>query len=172
MIKMILALIIVGTIAGCTSPKQSKPPCNVISGKNVSAHAIQTIRETEIIKIYKTGRRIDPNNSNIMHEAGKMYVISYSPTWNLRPNTPVGDPAFKNQQRPVNIHNENMKKYKDLLRNTDQAMRALGNQIGDSRAEIQKLSKKDKNPKDLQELVEKLGEDQGKIKRELAEIEK
>lgn len=172
MTRIILSLIIVGTITGCTSSKQSKPACNVISGENISANDRLTVRETEVIKIYKTGRRIDPDNPNIMHEAGKMYVVSYSPTWNLRPNIPLGDPAFKNHQRPVNVHNENMKKYKLMLQNTGQAMRALGNQIGDSRAEVQKVNGKDKNLKDLKLRVEKFDEDQGKIKREIAELGK
>jgi hypothetical protein len=41
-----------------------------------------------------------------------------------------------------------------------------------NREEIQKVSNADKSPKNLQGLVKKLNEEQGKIKRGLAELDK
>ena len=171
MIKIILAVIIVGTIAGCVSPEQPKPPCNIVAGRSIPINARLTIRGTEIVKVYKTGRRIDSSNPNIMHESGQMYVISRSPTWNIRPNTPVNSPAFKNRLRPVNIQLENLKKQQVLLKNTNQVMQKLGNQMLKSRKELQKISKKAQSKKDLKPLVEQLGKEQGEIKRKLAELE-
>ena len=171
MTRIILALIIAGALAGCASPKQTKSSYTAVSGRNVPINGSLTVRGTEIIKVYKTGRHIDSSNSNIMHEAGQMYVISRSPTWNVRPNTPVNSPAFKNRLRPVNIQFENLKKQQALLQNTNQVMKKLGNQMLKSRDELQKISKSTKNEKDLKPLVEELGKEQGKIKRKLAELE-
>lgn len=168
MIRIISASIIAVIITGCVSPEQPKPPCAFVTGRNVPANAQLTVRGAEIIKVYKTGRYIDPANPNIMHEAGEIYVVNRSPVWNLRPNTPVNDPAFKNSSPPLNIRNKNIK----LLQNTNQAMQYLGNQMRKNREEIQKVSNEDKSPKNLQGLVEKLNKEQGKIKRELAELDK
>jgi hypothetical protein len=168
MMKIIPALIIAGVISGCASPEQAKPPCGFVAGKNVASYDVQSVRGIEIIKVYKTGRRIDPANPNIMHEAGEIYVVNRSPAWNLRANTPVGDPVFANHPRPVNIRNENT----ELLRNTNQAMRHLGNQMLKNREEIQKVSKENQNKKNIEPLIEQLEKEQGKIKRGLAELEK
>jgi hypothetical protein len=168
MIRIISALMIAVIIAGCVSPEQAKPPYGFVAGRNVPVNTKLTVRGAEIIKVYKTGRYIDPANPNIMHEAGEIYVVNRSPVWNLRPNTPVNDPAFKSSSPPVNVHSENIK----LLQNTNLAMRHLGNQMRENREKIQKISSDDKSPKNLQELIEKLSEEQGKIKRGLAELDK
>ena len=170
MTREILALMIAGVISGCASTEQRKPPCNVVVGRNLPINGSLTVRGTEIVKVYKTGRHIDSSNPNIMHEAGQMYVISRSPTWNTRPNTPVNSVAYKNRLPPVNIQHENLKRQQGLLQNTNQAMKKLGNQMLKSREELQKISKQKKNEKDLKPLVEELGKEQGKIKRKLAEL--
>ena len=171
MIKIILALIIGSVFAGCsTPPKQPKPPCTFVAGRAIPPNGSLTVRGTEIVKVYKIGRRIDPNNPNIMHEAGEMYVISRSPTWNTRPNTPVTNPAFKNRLKPVNIGLENLKKKQVLLRNTNHVMRGLVDQMRKSRKEIQKLSAA-KNSKDFKPQIEKLKKEQANIIRKLAELE-
>ena len=170
MIRIILVLIIAGVISGCASSEQPKPPCNVVAGRNIPINGSLTVRGTEIIKVYKTGRHIDSSNPNIMHEAGQMYVISRSPTWNTRPNTPINSSVFKNRLRPVNIQFENLKKQQALLQNTNQVMKKLGNQMLKSRDELQEISKNTKNEKDLKPLVEKLSKEQDKIKRKLAEL--
>ena len=171
MIKLISLIMMALAIAGCNSPQKiPKPVCKVISGRNVPVYAVRTVRDYEIIKIYKTGRRIDSNNPNIMHEAGEMYVISRSPVWNLRPNIPVADPTFKNHLRPVNIHNENMKRQQVLLQNTNLEMHKLGLQMLENRKELQKTGKIAKDKKDLKPLIEQLEKEQGDIKRKLAEL--
>lgn len=169
MIKIILVLMIIGIIAGCSSPKISKPACNVIAGRNISNYDIRTVRDYEIIKVYKIGRRIDPSNPNIMHEVGEMYVIKQSPTWNLRPNIPISNPAFKNHSRPVNIHNANMRRQQVLLKDTNLEMNIIGTQIYKSREELKDTGKIAKDKEDLKLLVEELKKEQGKIKRKLAE---
>jgi hypothetical protein len=169
MIKIISVAIIAATISGCASPEQKKHPYNVVAGRNVPAYAVRTVRGSEIIKIYKTGRRIDPSNPNIMHEAGEMYVINRSPAWNLRPNIPISNPAFKNHSKPVNVHNANMRRQQALLKDTNVEMSVISTQIYKSREELKDTGKIAKDKEDLKQLVEELKKEQGKIKRKLAE---
>lgn len=105
-----------------------------------------------------------------MHEAGEIYVINRSPTWNTRPNTPVTDPSFNNRLKPVNIGMENLSKQQALLRETNRVMKGLVNQMMKSRGEINKLSKA-KNSKDFKAQIEKLKKEQANIIRKLAEFE-
>jgi len=172
MMRIISALIITMIISGCASPEQSKRPCGFVAGRTIPSNAKLTVRGTEIVKVYKTGRYIDTNNPNIMHEAGQIYVVSNSPTWNTRPNIPVNSPDFKNHLRPVNIQFENLKKQQALLQETNQVMQGLGNQMLKSREELQEINKKSENRKDLKPSIERLQKAQGNIKRKLAELEK
>ncbi|MFA6716886.1 MAG: hypothetical protein WCS27_16020, partial [Victivallaceae bacterium] len=89
--KTISAVMIAAVLVGCNSTpeKKSKPAPDLVVGRNVAKQKIPSIRGYEIVKTYHLGRRIDPDNPNIMYEAGKMYVIRRTPTWNLRPNAPV-----------------------------------------------------------------------------------
>ncbi|MFA7184777.1 MAG: hypothetical protein WC082_07790, partial [Victivallales bacterium] len=88
--KTISAVMIAAIVAGCNStPKDAKPKQHTaVSGTKVSKQEFPSIRGYEIVKTYHLGRRLDPHNPNIMYEAGKMYVIRRTPTWNLRPHTP------------------------------------------------------------------------------------
>jgi len=169
MIKVIIILIIGGVLAGCSTPEQPKPACTFVAGKTIPANSKLTVRAVEIVKVYKIGRRIDPDNPNIMHEAGEMYVISRSPTWNTRPNAPVTNPAFKNRLKPVNIGMENLKKKQTLLKSTNQGMRGLVDQMLKGRKKIQKLSTA-KNSKDFKPQIENLKKEQANIIRKLAEF--
>jgi len=170
MTKVIIILIIGGVLAGCSTPEQPKPACTFVAGRTIPVDSSLTVRAVEIVKVYKTGRRIDPNNPNIMHEAGEIYVINRSPTWNTRPNTPVTDPSFNNRLKPVNIGMENLSKQQALLRETNRVMKGLVNQMMKSRGEINKLSKA-KNSKDFKAQIEKLKKEQANIIRKLAEFE-
>jgi len=98
-----------------------------------------------------------------------MYVISRSPAWNLRPNIPVSNPAFKNHSKPLNIHNANMRRQQALLKDTNVEMSVISTQIFKSREELKNTGEIVKDKEDLKQLVEELKEEQGKIKRKLAE---
>ena len=159
--------------AGCSSPPEPlpKPPCTVVSGKNVPPYAVRTVRDTEIVKTYKTGRRLDPVNPDIMHEAGEIYVVRRSPNWNLRPNIPINDPTFVNHLQPINIQLENMQKQQVLLQDTNQVMQELGKQMLKSRKELKALQEAGKSRKDLRPLIDKLDKLQQEIIKKLAELE-
>ena len=172
MIKMILVGITAILFAGCSTPEKKEVSQSVfVAGRNIPRSAILTVRDSEIIKIYKTGRYIDPANPNIMHEAGEIYVIRRSPTWNTRPNTPVNSPTFRNRLQPVNVQLENMKKQQALLSETNHAMKKLGTQMQKSRKELQEIKTINKDKKEVQPLIEQLQKDQGEIKRKMAELE-
>lgn len=110
---------------------------------------------------------IDPN---IMYEAGKMYVIRRSPSWNLRPNTPVGSPAPKKRINPLKLKFENMKKQQDLVAVRNKIAEKIGIELLEIRKELQATNEK-KITKDLLSDIKQIKESQGKVKRKMAELE-
>jgi hypothetical protein len=170
--KTVLALMIAVVIAGCNSPKKiRKPVAKVVAGKNVPTRAIQSVRGYEIVKEYGLGRRIDPNNPNIMYGPGKMYVIRRSPTWNLRPGAPpVSRQAFKERIHPLKVKFENMKKQQDLIEERNKTVEKVGMELLKIRKELQGTSTKEIK-KDLATEIKQLNDDQGKVKRKMAELE-
>jgi putative VirB-like lipoprotein len=171
--KIVLALMIAVVVAGCNSPKKiRKPVVKVVAGKNVPTRAVQTVRGYEIVKEYGLGRRIDPNNPNIMYGPGKMYVIKRSPTWNLRPNTPPVNtpPASPKRINPLKVPFENMKKQQDLIEDRNKTVEKVGLELLKICKELQGTSTKEIK-KDLVTKLKKLNDDQGKVKRKMAELE-
>jgi PBP1b-binding outer membrane lipoprotein LpoB len=167
-----LALIITVVIAGCSSPKEiRKPVSRVVSGTTVPTREVPSIRGYEIVKEYGLGRRIDPNNPNIMYGPCKMYVIRRSPTWNLAPHGPVTNKPFKERIHPLKVKFENMKKQQDLIDERNKTTGKIGLELLKIRNELQKTSSKKVN-KELATELEKLNADQGKVKRKMAELEK
>ena len=170
--KAVSAVMIAVVVAGCNSPKEiTKTTRRVVAGKTIPRPAVQTVRGYEIVKEYGLGRRIDPNNPNIMYGPCKMYVVRRSPTWNLRPNTPVSSPTFKKSLPPDygKLKNE-LKKYQRLHSDAVYEMHKIKYQLLKNQQAFERLSKK--HPKnDLQPNIEKIGEDLGKIKRRMAELE-
>jgi len=169
--RIILALMIAVVVAGCNSPKKiTKATQKVVAGKTIPRPAVQTVRGYEIINTYHLGRRIDPNDPNIMYEAGKMYVIRRSPSWNLRPNTPVGSPAPKKRINPLKLKFENMKKQQDLVAERNKIAEKIGIELLEIRKELQATNEK-KITKDLLSDIKQIKESQGKVKRKMAELE-
>lgn len=170
--KTVLALMIVVIVAGCSSPKEiRKPVTRVVPGKTVPTSEVPRVRNYEIISTYHLGRRIDPNNPNIMYGPCKMYVIRRSPTWNLAPHGPVTNKPFNERIHPLKVKFENMKKQQDLIDERNKTTGKIGLELLKIRNELQKTSSKGvKN--NLSTELKKLNEDQGKVKRKMAELEK
>jgi hypothetical protein len=167
-----LTLIIAVIVAGCNSPKEiRKPVTRVVAGKTVPTREVPSIRGYEIVKEYGLGRRIDPNNPNIMYGPCKMYVIRRSPTWNLAPHGPVTNKPFKERIHPLKVKFENMKKQQDLIDERNKTTGKIGLELLKIRNELQKTSSKEVK-KELATELKKLNEDQGKVKRKMAELEK
>jgi outer membrane protein assembly factor BamE (lipoprotein component of BamABCDE complex) len=170
--KTVLALIIAVAVAGCSSPKEiRKPITRVVAGKTVPTREVPSIRGYEIVKEYGLGRRIDPNNPNIMYGPCKMYVIRRTPTWNLTPHGPVTNKPFKEQIHPLKVKFENMKRQQDLIDERNKTTGKIGLELLKIRDELQKTSSK-KVKEDLAAELKKLNADQGKVKRKMAELEK
>ncbi len=168
---IILALMIAVVVTGCNSPKKiTKAAPKVVVGKTIPRPAVQTVRGYEIVSTYHLGRRIDPNDPNIMYEAGKMYVIRRSPSWNLRPNTPVGSPAPQKRINPLTVKFENMKKQQDLVAVRNKIAEKIGIELLAIRKELQATNEK-KITKDLLSDIKQIKESQGKVKRKMAELE-
>jgi hypothetical protein len=167
-----LALMIAIVIFGCNSPKEiRKPETKVVTGTTVPTREVPSIRGYEIVKEYGLGRRIDPNNPNIMYGPCKMYVIRRSPTWNLAPHGPVTNKPFKERIHPLKVKFENMKRQQDLIEERNKTTGKIGLELLKIRNELQKTSSKEvKN--DLATELKKLNDDQGKVKRKMAELEK
>jgi hypothetical protein len=176
MLKYLFAASLGVFLIGCNTPENKTDPLVFVAGRTVPRSAVLTVRDKEIVKVYQTGRYVDPSNRNIMHEAGQMYVISRSPTWNTRPNSPVHTPGFVNRlpinkSKPVNIQLENLRKQQALLAQTNQAMRSLGTQMLKGREEIKKVDSSADKAVQLKEKFEDLKKEQSKIVRKLAELE-
>jgi hypothetical protein len=170
--KTVIALMIAVVVAGCSSPKEiRKPVARVVAGKIVPTREVPSIRGYEIVKTYHLGRRIDPDNPNIMYEAGKMYVIRRTPTWNLAPHGPVTNKPFKERIHPLKVKFENMKKQQDLIDERNKTTGKIGLELLKIRNELQKTSSK-KVKEELATELKKLNADQGKVKRKMAELEK
>ncbi len=171
--KTVLTLMIAVVIAGCNSrPKKiRKPITKVVTGTNVPTREVPSVRGYEIVNTYYLGRRIDPNNPNIMYEAGKMYVIKRSPTWNLRPGSPPSSrQTFKKRIHPLKVKFENMKRQQGLIDERNKTTGKIGLELLKIRKELQGTSSKEIK-KDLATDIKQLNNDQGKVKRKMAELE-
>jgi len=99
-----------------------------------------------------------------------MYVIRRSPTWNLRPNTPVSSPAFKNHLNPIRNKYKEMERQQKLQGMALSKLKKVEFQLLKNQKALEQVSKK--YPKmDLLASVEKLRKDLGKVKRRMAELE-
>ena len=167
-----LVLMIAVVITGCHSkPKITKTVSRVVSGTTVPTREVPSLRSYEIVSTYHLGRRIDPNDPNIMYGPCKMYVIRRSPTWNLAPHGPVTNKSFKERIHPLKVKFENMKKQQGLIGERNKTTGKIGLELLKIRKELQKTnSKKVKNA--LSTELKKLNDDQGKVKRKMAELEK
>jgi hypothetical protein len=58
---------------------------------------MESVRYAETVKAYPIGRYIDPNDSDIMHEAHLIYRVETTAKWNLHPDgagaIPFGPPV-------------------------------------------------------------------------------
>lgn len=173
--KTVIALMIAVVVAGCNSrPKKiSKPVTRVVSGATVPTRDVPSVREYEIVKEYGLGRRIDPNDPNIMYGPCKMYVIRRSPTWNLRPGAPPTSrrQTFKEQIHPLKVKFENMKKQQELIGHRNKTTGKIGLELLKIRKQLQGVSSK-KVKNDLATNIKQLNDDHGKVKRKMAELER
>ena len=132
-----LVLMIAVVITGCHSrPKKIPKVTRVVSGATVPTRETPSVRNYEIVSTYHLGRRIDPNDPNIMYGSCKMYVIRRSPTWNLAPHGPVTNKPFKERIHPLKVKFENMKKQQGLIGERNKTTGKIGLELLKIRKEL------------------------------------
>jgi hypothetical protein len=167
--KTISAVMIAVVIAGCNSPEKiTKTKPKIVAGNTIPRQAVQTIRGYEIVKEYGLGRRIDPNNPNIMYGPCKMYVIRRTPTWNLRPNAPV---VGAEKRKSFDIALENLQKQRELRKRSLSGFEKVGSKLLETQKKIEDINRKQAK-EDLSSGIKEIKESQGQIKRKMAEFEK
>ena len=89
----ILTIILIAV--ACSSPQgippssHDRPPhFNEVSGNFIHADKTPSLRHEESVKAYTLGRRIDHNDSSIMHEESIIYRVENDSAWNLQPGIP------------------------------------------------------------------------------------
>lgn len=78
-------LIPIVILTGCNSPHIVRMPPPV-PGTTLSPDEMESVRYAETVKAYPVGRYVDPNDSDIMHEAHVIYRVETTAKWNLHPD--------------------------------------------------------------------------------------
>ena len=122
-ISLVLLNLAVGLSAGCdTLPEKSvtagfapppTPAATTVSGTDLDQSNTEKVRVGETLKSYPVGRYVDPQDSNVMHEAHVVYRKEAGSSWNLNPNAPtviplgpvlaVADPAKTPSPLPAEL---------------------------------------------------------------------
>ena len=94
--KTLILLLTFILLMGCTNsnPSSLPPhdayspsiPLQEVSGTYTAPSEQEKLRHAETLKAYSLGRRIDSNDSSIIHEGGIVYRIENDSAWNLQPN--------------------------------------------------------------------------------------
>lgn len=176
--RQLIAVVVIATLVSGCARKPEPPPVRdfeqVVGGMELPERSQLTVRDGEIIKVYHTGRRVDPTNPNIMHEAGQIYVVKRSPAWNTRPNVPVLSAEFKERLNvkdvSIDIAQKNIQHQAKLLQKSNKELAALSAQIKASRVRLEKISQTATSSQDNAKL-ERLRQDQERIVKKLAELE-
>lgn len=98
-ISPLLLCAVVALCAGCetlqknaaSAPEAPPPPPAVapVSGTDLDQMNVENVRVGETLKSYPVGRYVDPQDSNVMHEAHVVYRKEAGSSWNLNPNAPT-----------------------------------------------------------------------------------
>lgn len=70
---MITAFLLCALLTGCRSGKEKQEEYDAVhpdvAGSAVPRGSMDTVRGGQQVRVYQTGRYVDPNNPNLMHEA-------------------------------------------------------------------------------------------------------
>lgn len=157
---IVLSILVLST--GCASKKQTAPQefdavSPEVAGTAVPQGSLESVRSSGNIRVYHKGRYVDPGNPNIMHEAGEMYVLADSGTWNLSPNNSPLAPEF-NRMITVSPPLDAAKSLEIMhLIKTNELMQKLGEALVNTRNEMLAERKREKaNNADLQKTLNNL----------------
>ncbi|MEI3006413.1 MAG: hypothetical protein V8T87_17680 [Victivallales bacterium] len=130
---MITACLLCALLTGCRSGKEKQEEYDAVhpdvAGSAVPRGSMDTVRGGQQVRVYQTGRYVDPNNPNLMHEASTLYVLADSGVWNTSPNYAPLDPRH-NRSITVSAPLTAEKQLEiQELRKTNEIMRRLGNEL-------------------------------------------
>jgi hypothetical protein len=151
----LLYLLVIFACAGCeslnTDVAQAPPAPHVepapapIAGTQLDQKNVENVRVAEALKAYPTGRYVDPNDPNVMHEAHTIYRREEGPNWNLNPNAPtvvplgpvlaVADPAKEPIPLPAELE-QKMAEQNQLMASLIEQNEALSAQLAKLTKEI------------------------------------
>ena len=157
-------------LTGCgskrTAPQEFDAVSPEVAGTAVPQGSLESVRSEGNVRVYHKGRYVDPANPNIMHEAGEMYVLADSGTWNLSPNNSPLSPEF-NRMITVSAPLDAAKSLEIMsLIKTNELMLQLGKALADTRNEMLNTRQQDKKTNaDLQKTL-------GNIMSRLEQLEK
>src|SRR5882757_1802691 len=97
-IRLLSACAAAALVASCkTQPQKAAtvpallpaPAVAPVSGTDLDQTNTEKVRVGETMKSYPVGRYVDPQDSNVMHEAHVVYRKEAGSSWNLNPNAPT-----------------------------------------------------------------------------------
>jgi hypothetical protein len=157
------ALLILSTLAfaGCQvfDPHVAKAPPAPhveaapapVAGTELDQNNVENVRVGEALKAYPTGRYVDPNDPNVMHEAHTIYRREAGPDWNLNPNAPtvvplgpvlaVADPAKEPAPLPAELE-QKMAEQNQLMASLIEQNEALSAQLAKLTKEMAEIRAK------------------------------
>jgi hypothetical protein len=141
------AVMLLGT--GCASlskkPEATPPtpvpiaPVASVSGTDLDQANTEKVRVSESLKAYPVGRYVDPQDTDLMHEAHVVYRREAGASWNLNPNAPtvvplgpvlaVADPARTPGPLPAELE-QKMAEQNQLVASLIEQNEALTKELG------------------------------------------
>lgn len=143
------------TVAAAPPPAVIAPEVAPVSGTDLDQSNAENVRVGESLKSYPVGRYVDPNDSNVMHEAHVVYRKEAGSSWNLNPNAPtavplgpvvaVADPAKTPDPLPAELEQkmaEQNQLVASLIEQNDALVQQLG-KLGQELAEVRRKQEED-----------------------------
>jgi hypothetical protein len=72
-----------------SAPPSLEPSPAPLTASELDPNNAEKVRVNESLKAYPTGRYVDPDDPNVMHEAHLIYRRETGANWNLNPNAPT-----------------------------------------------------------------------------------
>jgi hypothetical protein len=134
-------------ITGAAPPPVVAP----VSGTDLDQTNAEKVRVSETLKSYPVGRYVDPQDSNVMHEAHVVYRKEAGASWNLNPNAPtvvplgpvlaVADPARTPGPLPAELE-QKMAEQNQLVASLIEQNDALAKELAKLGQQIAELRQK------------------------------
>jgi hypothetical protein len=157
--KYLLCIPLICVVSGCATHKTVKPENYLaVAGTSVPQSTLSRVRTAEVVKSYPTGRYIDPDFPDDMHERHTLYRKEQSADWNYRPGGPYAYPLVVSDPTPSyyvktdgDQRNAQQKAYAEALEEQNAAMKK---RIESLQKESDKVPILENQVKDLKEQLD------------------